>query len=144
MSSNWAYSLDSLAAGGVIDFDATAYILDKPARFVGNPQMEDLPMTDISLLPEGTKLKDLPPVDSYNDKSLVQNPGWKKWAFGAIAAAGIGGALYALTKGKLKMPGMKNINMQNIKTFAKNTGSTVLNTIKKPFVWVANKFKKTP
>ena len=137
MSSNWAYSLDSLAAGGVIDFDATAYILDKPARFVGNPRMEDLPITDLSLLPEGTKLKELPQFDSYNDKKLVQNPGWKKWAFGTIAAAGIGGAIYALTKGKIKIP---KVNTQSLK----NIATTTMNYIKKPFVWIANKFKKTP
>lgn len=137
MSSNWGYSLDSLAAGGVIDFDATAYILDKPARFVGNPKFEDLPMTDLSLLPEGVKLKDLPEVDNYNNKSLVHNPDWKKWTFGALAAAGIGGALYALTKGKLKIP---KLNMQGIK----NLATTTWNYIKKPFVWIANKLKKTP
>lgn len=132
MSSNWAYSLDNLAAGGVIDFDATAYILDKPARFVGNPQMADLPITDISLLPGGTKLKDLPQIDSYNDKSLVQNPGWKKWAFGAIIAAGITGAIFAVTKGKINTQGLKNITQ------------TAVNYIKKPFEWIAGKLKKAP
>lgn len=137
MASNWEYSLDCLASGGVIDFDATAFVLDKPARFVGNPRMADLPITELSLLPEGTKLKDLPQYDSYNDKRLVHTPSWKKWAFGAIVAAGLGGAAVALTRGKLKLP---KINTQSLKNLASSAG----NYIKKPFTWIANKFKKTP
>ena len=80
MSSNWVSNLDMLAAGGVIDFDAAAYLLDQPARFVGNPRLENLPLENPSLLPEGTKLKDLPKTDEFNNsgKKVTENPSWEK------------------------------------------------------------------
>lgn len=137
MSSNWVHALDSLAASGVLDYDVPAYLLDQPARYVGHPAYTDLPMTDISLLPPGTKLKDLPKVDEFNNsnsQSIVQPKKWKKWAFlGAIGTA-IGGFILA-RKGKLKLPS---------KSTFKNIGTTAWNFIKKPFQWIANKFKRTP
>ena len=72
MYSNWVNVLDNLAAGGVIDFDAPAYLLDQPARYVGHPKFAE------------------------------------------------------------------------VKTTLKNIGSKAWNFIKKPFVWIANKFNKTP
>ena len=69
MSSNWVSALDNLAAGGVIDFDAPAYLLNQPARYVGHPKFSELPMTEISLLPDGVKLKDLPNVDEFNNSN---------------------------------------------------------------------------
>lgn len=66
MSSNWVSNLDMLAAGGVVDFDAAAYLLDQPARYVGNPQIEGLPLENPSLLPQGVKLKDVPQMDEYS------------------------------------------------------------------------------
>lgn len=137
MSSNWVSNLDMLAAGGVIDFDAASYLLDQPARFVGNPQIERLPLENPALLPEGVRLKDLPQADEFaqapKDRNLVETPKWKKWALGGIIAAGIGAGFFAITKGKLKMPDMTSV---------KNFGNTVLTYIKKPFEWIANKFKK--
>ena len=148
MSSDWILALDSLASGGVIDFDAPAYLLDQPARYVGNPPMEHLPY-ETSLLPEGTKMKEQPKHDGFNktDSGMVQNPTWKKWALGAILTTLIGGTIGAvlLKKGKIKLP--KNFKMPDltkVKTSLKNIGSTVVTYIKKPFVWIANKFKKTP
>ena len=44
MYSNWVNVLDNLAAGGVIDFGAPAYLLDQPARYVGHPKFADLPL----------------------------------------------------------------------------------------------------
>ncbi len=149
MSSNWVLALDSLASNGVIDFDAPAYLLDKPARYVGNPPMERLP-NELSLLPEGTTIKQQPQKDSFNNpdnNNMVQNPAWKKWALGAILTTLIGGTIGAvlLKKGKIKLPkNFKMPDMTRIKTNLKNVGSTILTYIKKPFIWIGNKFKKTP
>lgn len=150
MSSNWVSNLDMLAAGGVIDFDAAAYLLDQPARFVGNPRLENLPLENPSLLPEGTKLKDLPKTDEFNNsgKKVAENPSWKKWTFGAIAAAIIAGGIFALSKGKIKMPKftskIKMPDMTKFKTTMKNIGTKTLGYIKQPFIWIASKFKKKP
>lgn len=137
MSSNWAFNLDMLAANGIIDFDAPSYLLDQTPRYSGGLQPEMLPMTNIGLLPEGTKLKDLPQADEYNNsnKKVVQNPKWKKYLFGTLAAVGIGGGVLAflVSKGKIKMPKLAGL---------KNAGQTVLNYVKKPFQWIAGKFKK--
>lgn len=148
MSSDWILALDSLASGGVIDFDAPAYLLDQPARYVGHPSMEKLP-NEISLLPEGTKMKEQPKHDGFHhpDEGMVQTPAWKKWTFGAILTALIGGAAGAilLKKGKIKLP--KNIKMPDMTKFKasmKNAGSIILKYIKMPFVWIGSKFKKTP
>lgn len=130
MNSDWVYPLDMCASAGILDYDAAADITGQPARYVGNPKFEDIP----TLLPEGTKLKDQPKTDEFgNPSNVIQNPGWKKWLFGAIAAVGIGALAFAGFKGKLKIPAS-----------VKNAGTTVLNYIKKPFVWITNKFKRTP
>ncbi len=150
MSSNWVSNLDMLAAGGVIDFDAAAYLLDQPSRFVGNPSLENLPLENPSLLPQGTKLKDLPQTDEFNrsSKQPTDTPAWKKWTFGAIITGLLAAGVFALTKGKIKMPKVfskiKLPGMSKIATTLKNFGTKTLGYIKKPFVWIANKFKKTP
>ncbi|MBD5401504.1 hypothetical protein HDR58_01705 [bacterium] len=138
MSSNWVVALDGLAAGGVIDFDAPAYLLDKEARYVGHPKFVDLPMTDISLLPEGTKIKEQPKADGFVDKDgKVQNPKWKKWAFLGLIAAGIG----TIVLGRMgKLSKIQKPDLATVKKWA----TTAFDYIKKPFQWIASKFKKTP
>ena len=118
MSSNWVSNLDMLAAGGVVDFDAAAYLLDQPARYVGNPQIEGLPLENPSLLPQGVKLKDVPQMDEYSgsNKKPSASTSWKKWAFGGLVTTLIGAGAFALF--------------------------TALNYIKKPFTWIASKIKK--
>ncbi len=148
MSSDWILALDSLASGGVIDFDAPAYLLDQPARYVGHPQLEHLP-NEISLLPKGTKMKEQPTQDGFHkpDSAMVSNPSWKKWALGGILTAIIGTGIGAilLRKGKIHLPkNLKMPSLKNIGTSLKNFGSTVFKYIKKPFVWIGNKFRKTP
>ncbi len=147
MSSDWILALDSLASGGVIDFDAPAYLLDKPARYVGHPHLEHLP-NEISLLPEGTKMKEQPKHDNFHhqEEGMVQNPAWKKWTLGAIITALIGGTVGAvlLKKGKFKLSkNLKLPDMTKIKTSMKNLAKTTWTYIKKPFIWIGNKFKKT-
>ena len=52
-------------------------------------------MTNISLLPEGTKIKPLPKEDEFqhSDGNLVQNPKWKKVLAGIVVAIGFWGIL---------------------------------------------------
>ncbi len=142
MSLDWVYPLDALAAGGVIDFDAPAFILDKPARYVGSPRYEDiLNIDNTALLPEGTKMKQQPKSDEFGDdsKNIVKNPSWKKWVTGGIigtlAASLILGIL--TKKGKIKLP-----DMTKVKNTIKNLGSNAWNYIKMPFTFIAGKFKK--
>lgn len=148
MSSDWILALDSLASGGVIDFDAPAYLLDKPARYVGHPPLEKLP-NEISLLPEGTKMKEQPQHDGFEhpEEGMAKNPAWKKWTLGVLLTGLIGGGIGAilLKKGKIKLPKkLKLPNMSNVKTSIKNLATTAWTYIKKPFIWLGHKFKKTP
>lgn len=120
MEPNWVMALDNLAAGGVIDFDAAAFLLDKPARFVGHPSMESLPLGNFEYLPKGTKLKDVPKIDVYQhpeDGDFIHNPAWKKVLTGTIlgtAALGLGlGILSKSGKLPFKMP--KIASMPKIK-----------------------------
>lgn len=101
MSSNWVGALDNLAAGGVIDFDAPAFILDKQPRYIGNPRLDRLPL-ESEVLPPGIQMKKLPEIDEFSkDEGYIQNPAWKKWAFGGLVLTVIGGITAAiLTKGK--------------------------------------------
>ena len=104
--SNWVHAMDSLAAGGVIDFDAPAFLLDRNPRYVGNPRLDSLPL-EYPIYPEGqVSLNNLPPVDEFKKEekglNLVENPSWKKWLFGGFIATAIGYGIYLLTKGKIK------------------------------------------
>lgn len=141
MSSDWFYPLDALAAGGVIDFDAPAFILDQPARYVGNPRYEEIANFDnTALLPKGTKMKDQPKSDGFGpDDNIVKNPSWKKWlAGGIVGSLVVAAAVGILAKtGKIKLP-----NMSKAKNMLCSAGSTAWKYIKMPFTWVAGKFKK--
>lgn len=140
MSIDWVYALDACASSGVLDYDAAADILGQPPRYVGHPKYNDLPTINTALLPEGTKIKGSPQNDEFNNSSqLVQNPSWKKWLFGGLSLAAIGGTVLAVLckKGKIKLPDMSKFGSS-----IKNAGSQVWNFIKKPFVYIANKFKK--
>ena len=111
MDSSWILPLDALAAGGVIDFDAPAFLLDQNPRYVGHPDMERLPMTISPLLPEGIKLKDVPQFDTLEksqDNNLVSNPTWKKVLFGLLIAGGAIFGGYKILKAKgTKIPEFK-------------------------------------
>ncbi len=80
MLPNWTTSVDMLADAGIIDFDASAYIMGAPARFVGRPQYPIYNIPPIALKP--------PVKDEYRstlpDNTIVKNPLWKKILFGAI------------------------------------------------------------
>ncbi len=138
--SQWISNLDACAAAGILNYDAPADILGTDPRYAGHPDFAT------TLLPPGTKMKEAPKNDEFNDSNIVKNPSWKKWTFGAIAAGLIGWGIYALTKGKVKAPKFtkkfKLPSMSKIGTSLKNFGISAWNTIKKPFVWVASKFKK--
>ncbi len=103
MYSNWIGAMDALAANGVIDFDAPAFILDKSPRYIGHPSLERLPL-EPTYLPPGIKMKDVAQSDEFgNDKNLVKNPGWKKWLVGGTIVATLAGlAITIATRGKNK------------------------------------------
>ena len=147
MSSNWIGALDGLAAGGVIDFDAPAYLLDKKPRYIGNPQLERLPL-ESDLLPADVKLKDIPQFDEFaKNDDLVNNPSWKKWMFGGLLVSGIAGAAVAvLTKGKNinfseTFAKIKNINFSKIGEKLKNINIPKADKVKNLFNSVKNKVK---
>lgn len=86
MSMNWVDALDNLASVGVLDYDAAADLIDKPPRFVGNPEMGSIP----PLLPDDVKIKASPNCDIFDtSNNIVQNPSWKKWLFSGISLATI-------------------------------------------------------
>lgn len=105
MSSDWVPAFDNLAASGIIDFDAPAYLLGQPARYVGHPNVQDVAMAP-ALLPNGTKMKSGLVNDEFNgsEKNLVQNPKWKKWLFGGTLGAAAIGFAYGLLAKKFKLP----------------------------------------
>lgn len=147
MSSNWVYPLDVCAAAGILDYDAPADILGQEPRYMGSPKFSDIPTIDTSLLPDGTKLKGQPKSDQFKNssKDLINNPTWKKWAFGGLATLGVGGAVVAalVSKGKIKLPKMPSMpKLSKAGTYLKNLGAKIWNFIKRPFVYIASKFHK--
>lgn len=134
MTLDWISALDACAANGILDYDAAADILGQEPRYVGHPNFNQISMVP-TLLPEGTKLSEMPKTDEFVHKSdnLIENPKWKKWLFGIGATVAVGGSILValISKGKIKIP-----------TSVKNLGSTVWNAIKTPFTWIASKFKK--
>lgn len=158
---NWITPLDACAAGGVLDYDAAAYLIDQPARFVGHPKFEDMPSTEAPLLlPPNTKIKGELKEDCFGaPSSLINNPSWKKWLFGGLIVGGIG----LLTLGKMgKLPKLSAIfkskpsasatagtgtkfkmpDFSKFGTSVKNFVKKVWGYIKKPFELVIKKFKK--
>ena len=138
MSLDWVFPLDALAAGGVIDFDAPAFILDKPARYVGSPRFEDiLNIDNTSLLPKETKIKEQPKIDGFVSEggNIVKNPSWKKRLTGCVVGTAVVSLILGILskKGKIKLP-----DMHKIKAVMKN----ICLYFKKPFSWLAGKFKK--
>ena len=112
MSLNWINSTDMLADAGIINFDAAAYIMGQPPRYIGSP---NCPITQIPPLTHSQ-----PAQDEYSptlsDKSIVKTPLWKKVLFGAIS---IGGIIFAASKIK-KMPDcIKNMTTK-VTDFFKN------------------------
>ena len=147
MSSNWVMALDNLAASGVIDFDAPAYLLGQQPRYVGHPSLGELPLTSPMYLPDGVKMKDIPQNDLYQQSKssdLVHNPKWKKWLFAGVAVLGtiLVGATILKGKGKISkgINKISNIKMPKIKTpkFLK----TAFEYVKKPFKYIAGKIHK--
>ena len=136
MGSNWINALDNCAAGGVLDFDAAAWIIDQPQRFVGNPNMESLPpIRQPLLLPPGIKMQGQLNEDQFNPQSnVVQNPLWKKILFGALAIGGTVAAIFAFKK--VKVSSFKDA-CDLFKTISQKTW----NAVKSPFEWAINKFK---
>ena len=88
MAIGWANNLDLLAQSGVLDFDAPAYVLGQPPRYVGNPG----PVTPLVDNPPRVPGFEQPKVDEFKpskNNNLVKTPAWKKWLFGLVAAGAL-------------------------------------------------------
>lgn len=107
MSANWAYNLDMLAQNGVIDFDGASFVTGQAPRYVGRPSMPpspyvgppypSAPSINQPQVDEFQKQKNKLPKIEEQDNDLIQNPSWKKWAFGILA---VGGLIFAGFKAK--------------------------------------------
>ena len=107
MSIGWANNLDLLAQSGVLDFDAPAYVLGQPPRYIGNPG----PVAPLVDNPPRVPGFEQPKIDEFKpsqDKNnIVKTPAWKKWFFGIIAT---GTLIFAGYKCKSKLiPFVKDI-----------------------------------
>lgn len=79
-------NLDNLAREGIIDFDASAFVLGTKPRYVGNPPYIQLPLPDMSMV-DTTNLKQ-PQKDEIirtTPEKTSKNPTWKKVLFGIFA-----------------------------------------------------------
>ena len=140
MSSNWINALDNCAAAGVLDFDAAAWLVDQPQRFVGSPSMEAVPpIRQPLLLPPGIKMKGQLKEDQFSAESgFIQNPTWKKVLFEALAIGATVASIFAFKK--LHLGSKISSAGKLFKKIARKTW----NYIKAPFTWIAKKFKSKP
>lgn len=139
MNTNWVMALDNLAASGVIDYDAPAFLLGKPQRYVGHPQYDTIPMLTPLLLGPDIKMKNIPPIDTYEnpvDKPITEPASWKKWLMGGIltALAVAGSVKFLVYKGKIPTDWYSLSNL-------KNYGSQALNWTKNMFSKLVTKIK---
>ena len=89
MVSNLPSALDNLAANGVINFDADAYIQGKPARYVGEPKAY-LPFDQPLNVYQGGPLSGQPAHDTFvNQLDKPAGPADWKQAATAVLLAGL-------------------------------------------------------
>ncbi len=125
----WINDLDALASAGVIGFDAPAYIKGVQPRYYGNPALETLPDT----LPQ---INSQPQKDEFKSSDMgVNNPSWKKWAFGILAATGL---IFGLSKFK----SVKNLIGKISFTKIKSLPQKLFKACKTGFNHIVNFFKK--
>ena len=129
MGIGWANNLDLLAQSGVLDFDAPAYVLGQPPRYVGNPGPVD-PLYDN---PPRVIGFEQPKVDEFKpskNNNLVKTPAWKKWLFGLVTA---GALIFTGYKFKSKLI-----------PFAKNSFTKIGNFFSNCWKKFTGLFKKKP
>lgn len=113
MGTNWINSLDMLADAGVIDYDAPAYIKGTAPRYAGCPDFA-------CLTPDGPKYQKELSKDEYekiDNKSFINNPGWKKALFTMLA---LGGIAYGGFKMKAKIGNAVKKNFTELCNWCKN------------------------
>ena len=98
MVQNWVTDVDLLAANGIIDFDAAAFLHGRPPRYIGNPAFRVPPP-----MPNAPVMRPQLDKDTYRpkDKPLIDNPTWKKLLFTFVAG---GTLIYGGYKLKNKKP----------------------------------------
>ena len=142
--SDWVMALDNLAASGVIDYDAPAFIMGQQPRYVGHPELAHLSIQNPAFSQGNLN------GDSFEkSNNLVQNPKWKKVLFAGVAIGGtllIAASMISL-KHKIKLPKFKKLKFSKlklpkfsgIKTKTVNFGKKILSYVKKPINWVKGK-----
>ena len=149
MEPYWINALDGCASAGILNYDASADLLDQTPRYFGNPELESLPISERPLLfPDKPKIKGYLKEDSFNSETtLVDNPDWKKWLFGGL----ILGTTALLLFKKSKLPNLTNLGSKinlpkfsSIKDFFTNSFKTIWKGIKAPFKYIKNIFNKKP
>ncbi len=158
MTANWAYNLDMLAQNGVLDFDAPSFVMGQAPRYVGRPSLPPSPYaTGIPPAPalnqpeidEFKPQKQKAPKREQNDDSIIHNPSWKKWAFGALAIGGLVllGFKYKAIWNWVRNGWSKlssNLKWSNVKTFCSNKWNAFTNFCSKCWNKFTGLFKKNP
>lgn len=117
---DWVTAMDLCASEGIVNYDAPAAILGQTPRYIGHPNINNLP----SLYG--------PTSDTYDtsNHNIVRPKSWKRTAMKTLVGIGATlGTVALIQKGIL--------NISNIKKVA----TPVFNIIKKPFVWLAKHLK---
>jgi hypothetical protein len=155
MSANWAYNLDMLAQNGVIDYDAPSFIMGQTPRYVGSPLPQTSPYIEVPNAPalkqpeidEFKQEKQKVPQKQENDRSIVKNPSWKKWVFGALA---LGTVIFGACKFKSISTWIKKVpsklsnkfKWSNVKNYCKQKGKSICNFFKNGWKKFIGLFKK--
>ncbi len=107
----WMNNLDFLAQNGVLDFDAPAYILGRPPRYVGNPSnVEPMVLNPPQVIGTPQPESDEFVPSEKKNNNLAKPASWKKWLFGFVAA---GALIFGGFKFKSKLvPWVKNLNIK--------------------------------
>jgi hypothetical protein len=155
MSANWAYNLDMLAQNGVLDYDAPSFIMGQTPRYVGSPSPRTSPYIEVPNAPalkqpeidEFKQEKQKVPQNKENDRSIVKNPSWKKWVFGALALGTIIFGAYkfkSISKWVKDIPSKisKKLKWSNIQTYCKDKTKNICDFFKNSWNKFTGLFKK--
>lgn len=160
MSSNWAFNLDMLAQNGVVDFDGASFVMGQAPRYVGRPCCPPSPY--VGGVPPAPRLQQ-PQIDEFKqekqkapkpdkkDEDYIQNPTWKKWAFGILA---VGGLILLGVKAKSMYKWVKDLlngnkfngkfKWSNIKTYVSDKWKAFSKWSGRQWNKFTNLFKKKP
>ncbi|HNW26764.1 MAG TPA: hypothetical protein PLG15_02125 [Candidatus Gastranaerophilaceae bacterium] len=119
-------ALDNLAANGVINYDANAYIRGEKPKYGINPQMKAPGLK----MDSNAKMQEQPQKDEFKN-SIEKIPSWKKILTGVLLV----GTAVLLGK-KIWKP--KNINLKKSSNVVRKP---LKDFIAKPISWIKSKIK---